>query len=92
VESCNIRRRSFFIAETNDAVKTCLDKMISSAATNGVSIDSFIWAKASANSWSNGWNEGVVNKGGEEEHLGVEPRCLEPRFGCWSGISGQQMN
>jgi hypothetical protein len=31
-----------FIAETNDAVETCLDKMISSATTNGVSTDGFI--------------------------------------------------
>lgn len=28
-----------FIAETNEAVETCLDKMIDSAATNGVSTD-----------------------------------------------------
>jgi hypothetical protein len=28
-----------FIAETNDAIETCLDKMIDSAATNGVSTD-----------------------------------------------------
>jgi hypothetical protein len=31
-----------FIAETNDAFETCLDKMNSSAATNGVSTDGSI--------------------------------------------------